>query len=212
VKILLLITSSGEITRGFQAGLTEEYIVLPVDSLEKGADLMRTTRISMAAVDVAISEDVGVWIKRYEAIPDILWIGIVPSNLSGAELDRYHEMFHEMISAPFSKEGLSAVIRRSQERGDMLHELKQFRLQSAPSPERYPGRGEGPLLAFEPLEKVVALSRTFAASFDLDKLISLFLEAVMDVIGVGRVSLFLFDETAGVYKIKGSRGLHPDLA
>ena len=212
MKILLLITSSGEITRGFQAGLTEEYIVLPVDSLEKGADLIRTARISMAAVDVAISEDVGAWIKGYEAIPDILWIGIVPSNLSGAELDRYHEMFHEMISAPFSKEGLSAVIRRSQERGDMLHELKQFRLQSAPSPERYPGRGEGPLLAFEPLEKVVALSRTFAASFDLDKLISLFLEAVMDVIGVGRVSLFLFDETAGVYKIKGSRGLHPDLA
>ena len=100
MKILLLITSSGEIVRGFQTGLTDEYIVLPVDSLEKGADLMRTARISMIAVDVAISEKVGVWIKGHKAIPDLLWIGIVPSNLSGEELDRYHEMFHEMIAAP----------------------------------------------------------------------------------------------------------------
>ena len=212
MKILLLITSSGEIIRGFQAGLTDEYIVLPVDSLEKGADLLRTARISMIAVDVAISEKVGVWINGHKAIPDLLWIGIVPSNLSGAELDRYHEMFHEMISAPFSKERLSAVIRKSQERQDMLSELEHFRLQSVPSPERYSGRGEGPPLSFEPLEKAVALSRTFAASFDLDKLINLFLEAVMDVIGVGRISLFLFDEAEGVYKIKGSRGLRPDLA
>ncbi|MBI5407293.1 MAG: hypothetical protein HZA18_06325 [Nitrospirae bacterium] len=212
MKILLLITSSGEIISEFQAGLTDEYIVLPVDSLEKGADLLRTARISMIAVDVAISENVGVWIKGHKAIPDLLWIGIVPSNLSGVELDRYHEMFHEMISAPLSKERLNAVIRKSQERQDMLSELEHFRLQSVPSPERYSGRGEGPLLAFEPLEKAVALSRTFAASFDLDKLINLFLEAVMEVIGVGRISLFLFDEAAGVYKIKGSRGLRPDLA
>lgn len=212
MKILLLITASGEIIRGFQAGLTDEYIVLPVDSLEKGADLLRTARISMIAVDVAISEKVGVWINGHKAIPDLLWIGIVPSDLSGAELDRYQEMFHEMISVPLSKERLNAVIRKSQERQDLLSELEHFRLQSAPSPERYSGRGEGPLLTFEPLEKAVALSRTFAASFDLDKLISLFLEAVMDVIGVGRISLFLFDETEGVYKIKGSRGLRPDLA
>lgn len=213
MKILLLITASGEIIRGFQEGLTEESIVLPVDSLEKGGDLLRTARISMVAVDVAISDKVGAWVSKHKEIPDILWIGIVSSILPGTELDRYHQMFHEMISVPFSRERLSAVIRKSQERQDMLSELNQLRIESASSPERYSGRGEGPQMAFfEPLEKAVALSRTFAASFDLDKLISLFLEAVMDVIGVGRISLFLFDEDDGVYKIKGSRGLRPDLA
>ncbi len=211
MKILLLITASDEVAIGIQSGLADEYIILTVDSLEKGTDLIRTEQIHMIAVDIAISGQMGSWLKKYRMVPDVLWIGIVPSHLSEEETDKYYGMFHEIVSTPLSKERLKAVLRKAQEKQEILSEIKHLKLLSVMQPG-VTGRGVTSPLSFEPLEKAVALSRTFAASFDLDKLINLFLDAVIDVIGVSRVSLFLCDEAEDVYRIRGSRGLRPDLA
>lgn len=211
MRILLLITSSDELVGRFQAGLSDEYIVLVAESLEKGADLIRTEQVNMIAVDITLSERTALWLEKYRTIPGILWIAVVPSNIPAEDLDRYYEMFHEIVFTPLSRERLNTAIRKARERQEILSEIKHLRLLSTTYAGRYAGAGETPQLSFEPLEKAVALSRTFTANFDLDRLINLFLDAVIDVIGVSRVSLLLFNEEDDVYRIKASRGLNTQL-
>lgn len=209
MKILLLITSSGEMAGRFQSALSEEYIFLTADSLEKGADLIRTEQVNMIVVDTSVSGTVLSWLKRYRVIPDILWIGILPPGLSEEDIGKYHEVFHEVIYPPLSPGRIDAAIRKAGERQEILSEIKHLRLLSTPPAVRSSAEGDSQPLSFEPLAKAVTLSRTFTASLDLEKLINLFLDAVADVIGVGRLSFLLCDETDGRYRIKASRGLHP---
>lgn len=217
MKILLLITSSSEIISRFQSSISEEYIVLTADNLEKGADLIRAEQVNMVAVDTGISENVQSWLKRYRGVPntlwiDTLWIGIVPRDISEEELYKYYEIFHEIISLPLSGERLKVAIEKAQERYEVLSELKHLKLISKSKLYNRENRERlTSQLSFEPLEKAVALSRTFTASLDLDRLINIFLDALIDVIGVSRVSLLLHSEEGGEYRIKGSRGLHPQL-
>lgn len=211
MKILLLITSSDEIVNGFQTSLSSEYIVLIASSLEKGSDLIRSEKVNIVAVDIAISGNVASWLNKYRTVPNVIWIGVAPSNLSKEDLDRFYEMFHEVVSAPLLKDRLNVVVRKAHERQEILSEVRHLKLLSVTQQDKYTGRAGIPGLPFEPLEKAVALSRIFTASFDLDKSVNLFIDAVIDVIGVSRVSLMLFDDIAGVYRIKGSRGIHPEL-
>lgn len=209
MKILLLITSSEEIVRGFQAVLSDEYIVMTADSLEKGADLVRTQQVNMVALDMTLSAGVESWFNKYRGLPDILWIGIIPANITGEDSDRYYSMFHEILAPPLVQGRIKAAIRKAQERQDMEREIKHLRLLSITQP----GRHEGEIMQMfsDPLGKAVSLSRTITASFDLDRLLNLFLDAVTDVIGVGRLSLLIFDKDTDTYRIKASRGLPPEI-
>ena len=211
VKLLLLITTSPDLINKFHATLSNEYIVLTADSLAKGADLLRTEQVNMVVVDASVSDSVVSWLKKYKAIPGILWIGIIPSGLTDEDMDRYNEIFHETVYAPLSQSGLTAVVRKAQERQDILSEIKQLKLLSAAYTGSCTVPEESPQVSFERLEEAIALSRTFTANFDLERLLNLFLDAVVDVVGVSRASLLLSGEEDGVYRIRASRGFHHEI-
>jgi len=211
MKILLLITSSAEMAARFQSALPEDYIFLTADCLEKGADLLRTNQIHMVVIDLSLHGMTLSWLKRYRLIPDILWIGILPPDLSEDDLGKYHEVFHEVIYPPLSPGKIDVAIKKAEERQEIMRELKHLRLLSSLPAVKGSPEGDPRSLYFEPLEKAVSLSRIFTANLDLERLIGLFLDAVTDVIGVGRISFLLYDEMDGRYKIKVSRGLHPGI-
>ena len=214
MKILLLITPSEDIVEKFRLSLKDEYIVLTAHSLEQGSDLIRPDQINLIAIDITISESdkIKSWFARHRNIQDIMWLGIVSSDISEEEVGKYSSIFHEIICTPISRNRLKIAIKNIQERLDTLSENKHLKLLSIAYTEKERDTESVIRLSPGPLEKAVPLFRTFTASLDLDKLIDLFLDAVTDVVGVSRISFLLYNKEDDVYRVKASRGIHPDIS
>lgn len=210
MKILLLLTSSDEIINKFESSVSDEYIVLSTDSLKKGADLILTEQVYIIAVDITISDNISVWLKRYGSKPGIIWLGILPPGVSKEGME-YHGIFHEVLYTPLLPEVISKEVNGILQRYKLSGRFSKKNAFSDISPEYYSIQGKYTTSSFESLEKAVALARTFTARFDLDKLANLFLDGVMDVLSVSRASLLLLDPEDEVYRIKAFRGLHPDI-
>lgn len=210
MKILLLLTSSDEIINRFESSVSDEYIVLATDNLDKGADLILTEQVYIIAVDIKISDKISLWLKRYAHIPGLIWLGILPPDISKEGLE-YHSIFHEVLYTPLLPEVISKEVSNILHRHKLSEKLRHKRFSPNIYPERLMVPEKNIMSSFEPLEKAVALARTFTASFDLDKLTNLFLDGVMDVLAVSRASLLLFDQEEEAFRIKAVRGLHPDI-
>ncbi|MDD5435064.1 MAG: ATP-binding protein [Nitrospira sp.] len=222
MKILLLLTSSDEIINLFESAGSDEYIVLATDNLKKGGDLILTEQVHIITVDVTISENISSWIRRYGHIPGLIWLGILPQGMPPQDMPKkeleYQSIFHGTLHTPLVPESISRevsnILNKHKLSGRPRHQsplLSQF---PAPFPDIYQDRynqQKSYLPSFEPLEKAVALARTFTASFDLDKLANLFLDGVMDVLAVSRASILLYDPEDEAFRIKAFRGLHPDI-
>ncbi len=214
MKILLLLTSSDEMVNLFEKGGSDEYIVLATDNLKKGADLILTEQVHIIALDITISDNIPLWIKRYGHIPGLIWLGILPPGVSKESLEfqgEYQSIFHETLHTPLVPEAISKEVSNILQKYKLSGRLRNSLHAPNSYQERYNIQEKNSISSFESLEKAVALARTFTASFDLDKLANLFLDGVMEVLAVSRGSLLLFDPEDEVYRIKAFRGLHPDI-
>ncbi len=200
MELLLLITSSSEIINRFQSALSDRYIILTADNLKKGSLLLQEEHISIIAVDVTISGNIDEYTGRFRSSADTRLIGIVPFNVSEEEKAKYNTIFDDIIYTPLSQSGISATLRKINERHAAppiwpRHQLPEDTIQSS----------------FKDLEKAIELSRTFTLNnFDLDRMLNMFLDTLMETTGVGRASILLSDQEEGIYRIKCSRGLSSD--
>lgn len=214
MKILLLLTSSDEIINLFESAGSDEYIVIATDNLKKGGDLILTEQVHIITVDVTISENISSWIRRYGHTPGLIWLGILPPGISKEYLE-YQSIFHGTLHTPLVPETISREVSNILNKHKLSGRPRHQSTFLAPLPDVYQDRyniqQKSSLPSFEPLEKAVALARTFTASFDLDKLANLFLDGVMDVLAVSRASLLLYDPEDEAYRIKAFRGLHPEI-
>ena len=197
MELLLLITSSSEIINRFQSALSDRYIILTADNLKKGSLLLREEHIAIIAVDVTISGNIDEYTGRFRSSADTRLIGIVPFNVSEEEKAKYNTIFDDIIYTPLSQSGVSATLRKINERHAApplrpRHQLPEDTIQSS----------------FKDLEKAIELSRTFTLNnFDLDRMLNMFLDTLMETTGVGRASILLSDQEEGIYRVKCSRGL-----
>lgn len=211
MKILLLLTSSDELINKFESSVSDEYIVLSTDNLKKGADLILTEQVYIIAVDITIADNISVWLKRYGHKPGLIWLGILPPDVSKEGIG-YHGIFDEVLYTPLLPEVISKEVNGILQRYKLSGRFSKKNAFSDISPEYYCIPEKYTTSSFEPLEKAVALARTFTARFDLDKLANLFLDGVMDVLSVSRASLLFLDPEDEIYRIKAFRGLHPDIS
>lgn len=200
MELLLLITSSSEIINRFQSALSDTFIILTADNLKKGSLLLQEEHIAVIAADVTISGNIEEYTGRFRSSADARLIGIVPFNVSEEEKAKYNTIFDDIIYTPLSQSGVSATLRKINERHAApplryQHQLPEDTIQSS----------------FKHLEKAIELSRTFTLNnFDLDKMLNMFLDTLMETTGVGRASILLSDKDEGIYRVKCSRGLSSD--
>ncbi len=208
MELLLLITSSAEITNKFQSGISDEYIILTADNLKKGAELLLTEQITNIAIDITLSGKFETWLDRYKAATGTLQIGIVPFDISEEDMERYNTIFDDIIYTPLSESRLKAALRKIRERHRILEEIRSLKLSSAESKVITTEPDHNLQAPFRQLEKAITLSKSFTSNnFDLDRMLNMFLDTLTEITGVGRASLLLTDGEGGNYRIKCSKGI-----
>lgn len=209
--IVLLLTLSEEIVNQFNSVLPKTDILLHVNILEKGNELIHTEAIDTVVVDLSISERTLEWVEEYKNnMNKIFWTAIVREDVSEDKVKRSYVIFDEVMTFPLIPEKLNALIRKVEKWREVTQDARYPGL--IQEDRVFPYRDYEKFMFQETLERAISISRAFTASLDLDRLINLFLNAIEEMMGVSRLSLLLHEEDSGVFSIKASRGIHPAIA
>jgi nitrogen-specific signal transduction histidine kinase/DNA-binding response OmpR family regulator len=212
VKLILLITGNFETAKQIRRILHSDYSILTATGEESAIEFARSVLVDAILIDAGPPyQKVGELVLRTRQLqPDAAVIALVPQEIAEREKEEYLDGVYDYIRKPFSSTEVRHAVSRALERRTLLQEAKLMRIQL--------DKASTPLSAEQVLapaaqiyEKTLReLSKALAASFDVKRLLNLFLDAVTEMFRVGKISVLLLDEASNEYRIEISRGLHPE--
>jgi len=212
VKLILLITGNFDTAKQIRRILHSDYSILTATSEESAIEFARSVLVDAILIDSSPPyQKVGELVLRTRQLqPEAAVIALVPQEIAEREKEEYLDGVYDYIRKPLSSTEVRHAVSRALERRTLLQEVKLMRTQL--------DKISTPLSAGQVLtptsqiyEKTLReLSKALAASFDIKRLLNLFLDAVTEMFRVGKISVLLLDEASNEYRIEISRGLHPE--
>ncbi len=223
MKLILLVRGEDSEAGAVKILLPGEYFILEAGLDAGSRQLLRNIVLGLVLVDINAAGVVQ-WMKEACRLrPDLAYVGIGDRE-SARSMSDY---FFDFIYIPFDSWQVRSTLERAWEmmllrsgaagaggagRGTFQEGLPNgiqnggfsFSAGGAFQGGGYPPhRQRGRVLG--------ELSRALGSSFSREKLLDLFMDAVVELVPVGKLSVLLFSEEAGVYTVAKQRGLDPAL-
>lgn len=212
MRVVLLIRSKDSALGALKDHIPESYTVLESEMDARGLQLLRSIISGIVVVDIA-ARGVVPWMEEaYRWRPELTYLGVTEDPGVPNMVQPLSKFFYDFLYSPFTSSQLTGLLERSWERAQMRYELQS--LKNTGPPERalsvQPGscNGNGNRLR----ERVLCdFSRVLNNNFDQVRLFELFLDAVIELVPVGKISILLMQERIGHYAVSMQRGLEPAL-
>lgn len=204
LKLVLLICKRESAVRAVRNFVPESYTVLESEMDYKGLQLLRNVATGVVMIDIT-TPGVLPWIEEaHNCRPEWTFLGVAGDPGRSGVAPGY---FYDVIHPPFTSEQVSSLLGRSWERGQLLFELQALK-KKVNGPER--STPPNPSFSHRQKERVLReFSRVLNNNFDQDRLLELFLDAVTELVPVGKLSILLLHEGSGDYVVSAQRGLDP---
>jgi len=213
VKLLLLIAGRPETAKQIRRMLHSDYSILTATSEESALEFARSVLVDVVLMDFNPPyQKMQELLSRMEQLQrDAPIIALIPQEMSERDREEYSERVYNYVQKPLSLTDLVHAVRRALERRRLLQETRLMRAQAdRASATLIPERVLAPTVQVH--ERTLReFSKALAASFDIQKLVNLFLDTISEMFRVSKVSVLLLDRTHDQYRIEVSRGLHPGL-
>ena len=222
MRSLLLISDQRESIDKVKLSLPGECSVFIANSDDEALEIVRNRGVELVLMDALVFNNAvlktATTLKSYK--PNSIVLCILNLEGSDAELpdavDENNQVFEAFIRKPIVPTEARRVIQNAFEKQELLQELDDLRDEAARLANSYavvnamPSASDTSDSSLVPL--LTAMARTLSTSFDLDRLMNLFLEIVAEMLKLNRASLAIYDGISGEYQIKAHRGLLPQLA
>jgi len=218
MNIALLFSNRTELIRECKEILSPEVVVITVASLEDCLEHLESYGADMVLLDCGLfPPDLS---RTAQAIrrakPYLTLVGIFSGEVTEEEIEGFSGEIYDYLQEPLSPSKLRGVVYRSLERQKLLeaNQLEEKAALASIATSKDIRRNEEELFyhtvpSFS--EKAMReLSKALTASFDLDRLLNLFIDSVVEVMGISKISILLLEE-GGVFRVKASRGMKPEL-
>ncbi|OPX32078.1 MAG: hypothetical protein B1H40_03005 [Candidatus Latescibacteria bacterium 4484_181] len=206
MRSILILSNQPEKLARLKRILPTDYSIFTA-SVQEGPEFLRTSPIDVVIADVLNTKDLLVLQEIRGLQAQCVILCLVPEKEVVWEEDPW-EISDFVLREPSSGREIRAILGRALEKRNMLEQLNilQNRHCSAPI--------SGPLAssstpAWEQLIKGVA--KALSASFDLDRLLDLFLDTVVEMLHSSKVSILTLDAQYKEYRIRTYRGVSPVL-
>jgi len=217
MNIVLLFSNRPELIRECKEILSPEMVVITAASLEDCLEDLGSCGADVVLLDCGLfPPDLSRTAQAIRRIrPQLTLIGIFSEEVTEEEIEGYSGEIYDFLQEPLSPSKLRGVVGRSLERQRLL-ETNQ--LEETTPLARIPSvasiRRDEESLFYHPAasfsEKAMReLSKALTASFDLNRLLNLFIDTVVEGMGISKISILL--EEGGAFRVKASRGMKPEL-
>ncbi len=205
MKLLLLISGKKNSLESLKKIVPKEYSIL--EGGLDGFDFQILKSLSPAIVVVDFSDPQALlWVEEASSIrSDLTYVGVTDD---GEKINNLHNLVYDVLSRPFSPPRVRHIFQRAWERTQMLVEMqllkrKRETVYSGPSCSANFTTGQ--------TEKVLCdFSKALGNHFDRDRLLELFIDAVLALVPVGKLSILLYEKQQGDYTVSVQRGLDPE--
>lgn len=186
--------------------LPEECTLLESDVKQADLHLLRSIASAVVLVDISQPELLSWAEEAHRWKPGLTYVGIGGEK---NDLRFLPSFFYDFIFNNASPLEIKNILHRALERAEMLMKLEGLKKGELKEEKTvnclnlFPSRRREHLLC--------EFSRALSNNFNRDRLLELFLNTVMELVPVGKVSVLLAEEGSGEYRIAAQRGLEPAL-
>jgi nitrogen-specific signal transduction histidine kinase len=203
MKLVLLVSANSELQGDIARLFPEQYHLIACSSLSGGRVILNDISQGLVMLD---SDQPGAaqWLEKAISFkPELVYI-VVGSRKDS--FSSFKNKVYDCLAVPFESWQLEMILDRAWERAETPPVTAQpkvcsdnFYLTGAAEQER-------------PWAQILSdFSRALGNQFNRDKFLELFLNAVKELVPVGKVSVLLKDSVEGCYKIAAQQGLDPEV-
>ncbi|HEX2999376.1 MAG TPA: GAF domain-containing protein [Armatimonadota bacterium] len=211
MRLALILSDFAERMQGLQQNLNGDFSVIVGRSIQESIDLLQTLPVDLALVDLdsegARGEDLPERVR--ENRPHCAVVAVLPAGGGGAEAGIPYDAALRVDSSPYE---ITAALARVMERQRLQEEIAQQREEI----RRLQARSERLQAArspVQPVDKIIkAFSRALSSGFEQERLLNLFVDTVLEMMRVSKVSVLLHAREPGEFRVRCYRGLRPDVA
>lgn len=220
MELLALLSNRDEIIPDIKESL-KKYTVYPLKTIEELEDLYSNIPLSLVIIDT-ISHRLSSLEGIMERFDDDMVVLITPEKLDKYALDKLPLSVYDSVGIESIKIELQIIVERALERQRFKNELRLLKQSKEnhsytmpayikPEVDVFSGRFESfPSGKYLPERVLVNFAKMLTASFDMRKLFNHFMDSVMEIARVSKMSIMLREED-GFY-IKTHYGLDPYIA
>ncbi len=216
MNIAICLSNRAEIIQECKDILSLDILVISAASLEDCVEHLGSYGADVVFLDCgSFKYDVPKSIKAIRKInPNGSLVAIFSEEATESEIESLTGEIFDFLQEPISALKLKGIVYRSLERQKLLEakHLDRSDMLATVSPRaisRAEDRYSYPVPTFS--EKALReLSKALTASFDLERLLNLFVDSVIEVMRISKVSILLLEQ-GGTYRVKASRGMKPEL-
>jgi signal transduction histidine kinase len=211
MRSLLLVTGDEAVRSRLLRGLPD-YSVFSGDSDVEALKTLRLTEVDLIVKDVTppVRELPLFMAKARQLCPSAVVICLYEAEGLSGEAEECLETADFLLRKPFESHDLATVLRQAQDKHRLMLEVGALRAhRAAPAAGSTAEEGWGSAeLSSQGLGQVVKeFAKALSASFDLSRVLNLFLDAVAEMVRPSRCALLLADPEGTAYRVRAHRGL-----
>jgi len=216
MRSLLLVTSEEAVHSRLLRGCPDYSIFLAASDNE-ALKTLRLTEVNLVVKDVESSaHELPLFVaKARQLCPSAVIICLHHSDRVPAEMEECLETADFLLRKPLETRDLITVLRQAEDKQRLMLEVSALRAHRAAPPVNSSAEAGpvAPELPSQVLGQVVKeFAKALSASFDLPRVLSLFLDAVAEMVRPSRCALILSDPGGTTYRVRAHRGLAPHVA
>jgi len=216
MRSLLLVTADETVHSRVLRGCPD-YSIFPAASDAEALKTLRLTEVDLIVKDVKSSfRELPLFVaKARQLCPSAVIICLHDAQGMTAEMDESLETADFLLRRPLEPRDFATVLRQAQDKQRLMLEVSALRAHRAAPPVNSPA--EAGLISSELSSQVSGqvvkeFAKALSASFDLPRVLNLFLDAVSEMVRPSRCALLLADPVGTTYRVRAHRGLAPHVA
>jgi PAS domain S-box-containing protein len=203
LKVVLLISANSELQGEIARLCPEKYHLVACNSHDHGRVILNDISQGLILLDTD-QNGAAQWLqKAIITKPELLYIAV------GKQQDKFtlvKDIVYDCLTVPCKQWQLEMLLDRAWERTELQFTAVRPEICSK---ERHPVGG---IEQDRPWARVLSdFSRTLSNQFNIDKFLGLFLNAVKELVPVGKVSFLLKDSSDDYFVVAVQQGLDPDV-
>lgn len=222
MELLALLSSRDDIIIPAVKGALRQYTVYPLKTVEELEDLYGNIPLNLLLIDT-VSHKLSFLNDFLNKLDNDRVVLITPEKLDKYTKDNMPRCVVDSVDAESIRTELAAIVERALERQRFKNELRllkqsrdvitpsHMRIYNRPEIEMFSGRCDPVPSGRYVHEKVIVnFAKMLTASFDMQKLFEHFIDSVMEIARVNKMSIMLRDKDA--FRVNNHYGLDPSLA
>jgi len=204
LKLVVLVGKEKSNIKQLKEFIPEGYTVFESSTENDLLSLITGTSMGVVLVDLTFPNASSMAEKAYKLKPELSYIGVTKEEL----INDSSSLYYDYLCPPYTNSKVTNLLERAWERSQLWQELRSIK--DKPSgKEAFVPTGSNSDFPGWKKHVLYDFAKSMANNFNSEKLLELFMNAVIELVPTGKISILLCKDQLDYYTVCAQKGLDP---